>query len=433
MPEIAVAQNLREALHFLDINPLEFGRTDVDESVDPARYVERPAGNGGTSRRRPFSEMQRLKEHLLHGRTHGKVFLSGHTGCGKSTELARLMADPDIGARFIPIAFRFEEQEQQHLDTNQVFFRVAFELYRYGNEKALLDDSKRWSKLLKEIDGWLYGESGIQAKEGSVSVEYNLLVAKVKQELKLSDARRQSFRQFGETHPSLMQDLIAELARDIETNLSKKEDHRELLVVIDDLDKVRDPERVRELFDVNFAALLQPPVHILSTVPRSGLSLPNAGSLRDNLYHLRAVQVLKRSTETDPGKAFDKVNLGFFERVLDLRVRPGLFEQPAWELAVLYSGGVIRDFFHLLRESCLWALHEGLETIPVDLMEDVVAEERRKWSYAIFPATREILKGIRQSHQIQPEDTWCLNASYALEIHNGDIWYEVNPLLWRLL
>src|SRR5690348_15706027 len=91
-PDYTLANDLDRAwLNFeLDL-PLEPG---PGGTLNPF-YVERP-GN-------PVAE---LEDALLAPYYQPpKFFFSGHRGCGKSTELRRIAADPAINAKFWPVHF----------------------------------------------------------------------------------------------------------------------------------------------------------------------------------------------------------------------------------------------------------------------------------------------------------------------------------------
>lgn len=94
--------------HTLPLDPLP------DGGPNPF-YVERP-GNPA----------QRLRDSLLAPFLEPpKFFFSGHRGTGKSTELRRLAADPEIRAKYYPIHFtiRDRERDRKGYETMREFVR----------------------------------------------------------------------------------------------------------------------------------------------------------------------------------------------------------------------------------------------------------------------------------------------------------------------
>ena len=74
-----------------------------------------------------------------------------------------------------------------------------------------------------------------------------------------------------------------------------------------------------------------------------------------NITHLRPVQVLLKTAAPDPRSALDRTAMPYMRAVLGKRVREGLFEEDVVESAAVYSAGVLRKFFELLRNAAIRA------------------------------------------------------------------------------
>lgn len=429
------AKTLDEAQDLLDPRPLEFVQTGKapDAAADPSLYTEPPPVEHD-ERKRP-GPMDRIKARLLRETNHVKVFLSGHVGSGKSTQINKLAADPKIRQAFTVVQLRFEEQEWAFLDSAQVLIRMAGALFEFGSEKALLGQPGRWSRILKTLDEKVFGASGIQAKDGALGLELNAFFIKLRTDLKLSDARRKQFRAIGETQQSLLQDLIAELVSDIEGNLAKAGRSGSLLMLIDDLDKVRGKDPQKDIFETNLNALFVPPIRALYTTP-TGVSFgANRADVRQQLEHLYPVRILNKAPRTfDPTKAYVPDGFGFFLDLLRHRVAPGLFDEESVRLAAIYSGGVLRDFFHLLRGGILIARYNDLDTVDAMTMRETVRDARFRESAGLYGPDFGVLLKVHETHRLPgEEDRRYLDQSRVLECYNDAVWFEVNPLLWALL
>lgn len=435
MSSLKLASTLKEATRFLDVSPLRFPDGDIEDpapSTDGHRYVKRP----GVLRpgKKPLRVMEKVRSRLLEGRPDAKLFLTGHVGCGKSTELAQLCADKEIRGRFLPIIANFEEEEWAYIDFSQVLFRLAAELFEYGQKHKLLKSEGLWKKQFKRVNDLIIGPTGVGVDGGAMGLEINLVIVKLRQELKLSDRRRKLFRDYAETNQTVLQDLIKVLVEEIDSGLADKGDGRELLLVVDDLDKVRNREQLDDLFDRNLNALLQPPIRMLSTLPTSVAFSSMMNRLRDHIEYLRPIQVLEKKTYEDPMEAFDRGSVSFFREVVANRVEPDIIAPDALELALLYSGGVLRDFFHMLREAVFRAVQDELDQVTLEAMEEAIGDIRRKWSYGIYPPDKEALRTILERFELQNEEqTVFLDRSWVLECENASVWYAVNPLLRKLL
>lgn len=297
------ARTLQDALDVLDVRPLEFSSERPAGSGDPAFYAEPPPRDHDGPR--SPGPMESIRDQLLTQARPTKVFLSGHVGSGKSTEINRLATDPDIQNAFTVVLLRLEAQLAPFLDTAQLLFLMAGAVFERARAAQLLGEGGRWRELLLDLNAELFGEKGLQTKEGGVSAEIDLVFIKIREELKLSERRRRQFRDFGETQRTLLQDLLKELTLDIEMHLAEQGRHDSILVLIDDLDKVRGPEEQRDIFDINLASLLAPPFRILYTVPTGVAFGPKRTDVRQSLEHLYPVRVIDKSPDgRNPERAY---------------------------------------------------------------------------------------------------------------------------------
>jgi hypothetical protein len=428
------AKNLEEAQRLLSPQPLEF-QTDAgpaSETSDPTFYTELPQLHHGALRLP--GPLERVRDRLLSGRTGTKVFLSGHVGSGKSTELNRMACSRDVVGTFSVVRLRFEEQEQAFLDSSQVLFRIANSLFDFAQSKGLLAGVERLKKHLQRVNQQVYGETGIQAGEGTVGLEINALFLKLKQDLKLSEKRRKAFREFAETEQSVLQDLLSSLADDIQNALARRQLPAKILLVVDDLDKVRGSEAQHDIFATNLNALLAPPFSIVYTLPTAVTFGESRADLRQSWEHLYPIGILKKVTTYDPDNAFEALHFPFFRNVIDRRVEPGLITDDALRSAAVHSGGVLRELFHLLAEGIRVARYNGLPTLDAVTMLEANRNVRLKESAGLYDADFEVLEHVHQTHTLPSEAARpYLDQSRVLECYNDAVWFEANPILWPLL
>lgn len=431
------AQNLDEARKILDPRPLA---SPLDEAAkgtsapnDPDFYIAPPALKKG-NHSLP-SPVENIRQRLLTGSHDTKMFLCGHVGSGKSTELNRLAADPEILSEFSVVRLSFEEQEWATLDSSQVLFRIAGEIYRTFKKLLQKKDDAELNQALRELNDRMFQKTGLHGTEGSVALEFDLLVFKVKQDLKLSEKARRVFRDFGETQQSLLQDVLRRMVDVVENALSETEDPPKLLVLADDMDKVRGAEQQKEMFETNLAALTTPPLRIVFTLPTGVYFGESRADVRRNVEHLYPVRVLNKAPGIyDPEKAYNGDRFGFFEELVNHRVTEDLIAREAIRLSALYSGGVLRDFFHLLREGIRLARYNKLEVLDEELMRYAVEDARLRDSAGLYAPDYEALAHVHQHNDLRnQDDRRYLDTSRVLECYNGSVWFETSPLLWPLL
>jgi hypothetical protein len=276
---------------------------------------------------------------------------------------------------------------------------------------------------------------GIQTKEGSVGIEFDLVIFKLKQDLKLSEKARRQFREYGETQRTVIQDFIRTLADDIENALTEEDGPNELLVVVDDLDKLWTEAQHQEVFGTNLSALLEPRVRILYTMPTAVRFGEPRPEIRQNGVELFPVRVLKKAPDTwSPEDAYTDERIGFFHTLVDHRIAKGLVDPEAVRVAAIYSGGVLRDFFRLLREGVLLALYNDMKVLDGIAMKYAVAEERRRESIGLYTPDYAALVQVHRTNDLPDgKDRRYLALSRVIECFNGTVWFDASPVLWDVL
>lgn len=431
-----LAKTLRDALDVLELEPLEFlsGKQSGSAS-DPAFYVEPPPRDEEGDGLPGPGPTDRIKEQLLAEQHHTKVFLSGHIGSGKSTQINKLTADDDLRSAFSVVLLRIEAGLIPFLNAAQLLFLISEAVYTFGAREGLLTAKAKWRNILRDLDARIFGESGVVAKEGTISAEFNLLFVKIREDLKLNEHRRRQFRELGETQQSLFLDLLTALKVDVESSLVEQGKHNSLLLLIDDLDKVRGPDQQKDIFDTNLGLLYALPFRALFTVPTGVVFSPNRAEVRRKLEHLYPLRVLDKAPDGfDPEKAFIPTSDAFFRQALDRRVEPSLFEDGAVRLAAIYSGGVVREFFRLLRTAVYIAMHNKLPVVDERALRAAVRDERRRETVGLYRPDYEALLAIHRTHEMaRNEERRYLDEARVLECFNDRTWYEVSPLLWKVI
>lgn len=429
----ALATTLSEALDALVPEPLQF---EGDRPNGNVLYAPRPERFEEGLRVRGPAEA--LEKRLLGSTSTTKVFLSGHVGSGKSTEIRRLAAKPAIRDAFSPIFLAVEEGYRQHLDIAQLLYLMACALFDFGQNRGLLSGENAWTAPLRDLDQRLFGDAGHHAKQGAISAELDLLFVKVRKELKLEEKRRRQFREIGETQLTILLDLVKGLDLDIRKNLTLQGNARSPLLLVDDLDEVREPAAQEDIFRKNVSVLFDPPLRILYTMP-TGVAFDRCPpALRQARVHLYPVPILKKqvpgSPIFDPEESINEVGLPFLDAVLRSRVAPGLFDGGAVRKAAVYSGGVLRTFFHLLRLGIDVARDNDLGTVDERVMRVAIKNERLDESQAMREEHYEALAEVHRTNGLSQEtDGQYLDDSYVIECSNDKVWYAANPLLWALL
>ncbi len=420
-----------EALDALYPGPLDFTN---DPQTAARLYQQHAARIDPTTGIAVTSPSEKLSRRFLKSTAHQKAFLSGHVGGGKSTELRQLIALPKINKAFFPILLDIEPGYLDTLDVAQLLFLMSAAVMVYAKAHGLLSNRKLWDEPLQALDESLGGSGGTRLREHTFGVDVDLGVLKVKEELKFDEVRRQQFRELGANRMFVLAQLLAGLIGDLLETARKRNDLREPLLVIDGLDKVRVPQAQENTFRQKTSVLFEPPLRVVYTIP-VGVAFHNCPkSIRDTLLHLYPAPTLKKAPGCfDPEQVPNSVGLDFLRKVLDTRVAPGIFDPAAVDMASMYSGGALRNFFWLLRAGIDLAESNNMRIVDIRVMRAAVKEARLSESQSLHEEHYIKLAKVHQTNFLPDGDAVYLDQSWVFECFNDKLWYEANPLLWKVL
>jgi len=424
----ARAATLDAAMQVLEPIPLQF----EGEHANGEFYIPHPSRIDGDLANPSPSAL--LVRRLLKSTSSMKAFLSGHIGGGKSSELRSLVADKRVQAAFFPIWLDIEPAYRDKLDLPQLLFLMACALFSYGREHQLHGRKELWERPLGELAKTFFMQGSAGAAEGAFEVKLNLVFVELRRELKMEERRREQFRELGKNDLKVLQDLILGLCADIVATGAQKGAGREPLLIIDGLDKVRAADPQHLVFRDQPAGLLDLPLRIVYTIP-TGVAFDHCpDAISKLLIHLYPAPILKKAkTSYNPEEVVNEVGIDFFEKVLRPRVEPGLFSPEAVRLAAIYSGGVLRNFFHLLRSAIELAEVNALDSVDARVMKAAIKTVRLHESMSLHEPQYTVLARVHQTNQLPGGDGKYLDQGWVIECFNDKVWYEANPLLWKLI
>lgn len=391
--------------------------------------------------RNPFTEMRAIL--LRAPDVPDKLLFTGHRGSGKSTELNRLTADPEIQRAFLLVSFGLEDLLDP-LDLHYLDILIALEaaIYRAGR-RAGIDLDPRLARQLTEF--WM----GEGRKVGFLPSEQEPPLARLDSwfealigpfgKLRLEAHTREVLR--GALHGRIASLVthIAWLAATIRERLG-----RNILVVIDDLDKP-DLAIAQDLFYRRATSLTQPPCKLIYTFPIALLYTIEFRTVAHNFAGWFVLPNIKVRTREG---ALHGPGIGTMQEVVHRRMAPELIEPEALEYLVLMSGGVMRELTTLLRLACNKALVAGKSQITRREAEEAVAELRavferalRREHYAQLVQVAQD-KRIRDVHYVREPGNAeeselalleLLHNLSILEYRDGEGWWDVHPIVASLL
>ncbi len=416
-------ESFREAYRNLELLPL------LTETALKKFWVEY-----GTN---TIAELEQLVEDSPSG--DSKIIFAGHRGCGKSTLLAqfgRQMADKYFVV-FFSISDSIEMSDVNHIN---ILFAIAVRLM----EEAEKQEVKIKSSTKDQFYKWFAKRTRTETEEFKAETSagfdlFKIITGKLKADATIREEIKQEFLR-------KISDLIArinEIAAVVQ-NASKKE----ILVVIDDLDKI-DLGVVRQIYEEHIKALFQPNFRIIFTIPISVLrEVRMAATLttetNNQIVTMPVSKLFKQGERYLTNSEPIPEAIAMLTDVIDKRISRELIEPETVNKIIIYSGGVLRELVRITNECCRICLRlirrkpDDLEIkINAEVLQEAITNISIDFDTRIGSADYEILK---QTYlYFTPNDPKeqrfldLLHGLYVLEYRNSELWYDIHPIVTEIL
>jgi len=357
-----------------------------------------------------------------------KFFFSGHRGCGKSTELLHLMANPGIQKKYWPINFSIrEEADIIDLDFRDILLAIGSRMFRDYRKAG----GKLPEQLLKELNSWRGKveeevktiHSGRTAFEIGAGIDAFFTNAGLK--MKLEPATRAELRQVFEKDITGLITVINNIA----TAIYSKE-HRIPLILIDDLDKPNLDE-ARAIFHDRGNIMMQPNCAIIYTVSSALFYTKEFEAIRNQAIFLPNI---KLHPHLQP-EVKDKEGYQTLRHFVHVRIDPNLVDSLALEEAILNSGGVFREMARVMRTAIGRSRRRKAAKVDINDVEWATTEIRNEYRRILDKEDIEILRKVHQQNRLEYDERLrpLLQLLAVLEYRNGENWCDVHPVLRRLI
>lgn len=363
-----------------------------------------------------------------------RELVTGHAGCGKSTELLRLaneLRKPKEGRAYHVVyvdAYDYLNPFEVRLPQLVVSLMAAL------SEEPRVDLQKTRSgpKLWMQIRGILK-EAGREIGS-DLSKEIPLLKSLLRVDLHFV----RNFRKQSDDHIQQLLLLIRDLVLEVRTQLPV--DQSEIVFIVDNLEKIPDGETetkvsLHEMLFQRELPLLEVPAHLVLTYPISLNYSPVA--LRQVFHHARQTTIPMVGIRQRPGpdvRGDDQAGILALRRLLARRVRiDKVFAGEAVADAVIReSGGCVRDLLRLVGEMpTVGTIPFSTATVESAIADYVNEYERILQGKPYLP----LLHTIERTGTFPGDtnDAWkkqLLLGLIVLEYDTGT-WYDVHPLAKR--
>jgi len=413
---------------------------------------------------RPYGPLDRLKTQLdVFNPT--RILLFGHTGSGKSSELARLVEDEDIKEEFF-IVWIDSERNLDIFDATQIellfligisIFQIAAQGIPGGKEPnpemqenliACLEtlvqtqtSDHEWKLDVNQlINNLIIFGLGTAATLGNGAAAGLATAGLTQTGLDLissftfkTGGQRKEVREL-EVRPEIhnILEAVNDIIADVEAKSTKP-----LLLIVDGLDKF-DLEQSKEFFIYT---------HVLNqitcrTVYVTPLALYYSADFRQarERFHIEEfpnIALYPRDQRDVPIES----NYDLFREVVQRRIEPlgfsrnNLFAEDALNLLIQMSGGVMREFIRLVQNSLVEMHIAKAEQVIMAHAEEAVYRARRSFKAGLNVAHFEEMENMLLTGT--PSGTTAcddlLKNLYILSYINHAIWYDVHPNVLPLL
>jgi nucleoside-triphosphatase THEP1 len=422
----SLLEPFREAYRNLELLPL---------STDKA--LERFGVEYGTE---VIEELEQLVEDSPSG--DGKILLAGHRGCGKSTLLYEFKRklDDRYFIVFFSISDTIEMSDVNHVN---ILFSIAVQMMNEAEaQRVVIKESQK-----KSFYRWFAEQTRTEIDQFEASVEggfnFTNLLAYFKGILKANSIIRDEIKQKYEKRIS---DLVAQI--NIIASAIQIQSDKEILVIVDDIDKI-DLAQVKDIFQNHIKAIMLPGFRIIMTIPIAtlrevALKATLQTETNDQIVQMPVYKLFKQGESRLPNATPDAEVLARLTEIIKKRVNAELIEPDTLERICIYSGGVLRELIRITNDCCricLRSIRRNPEDSAMKINNAILEESITKLSIdfdtSIGAADYEIIKTVYENFKpIDPKDQRfldLLHGLYILEYRNGDLWYDVHPIVTELM
>lgn len=422
---VKYATQVPEIINAFSMSPLKTGEMDRFYCKDTMEYRTSDKYN---------SPIEDIFDGCINPGEYNAFLLLGHRGCGKSTELNKMserLKDKGYYVKTINCSLDLDLLNIVHSD---LFILMGEALLQIAEETGC---SIRKSILGDIRDFWNEGTETITAQEteaasleagisiGTKSVFANILniFSSIKTDLKLNEEVRKEYHKKISIRFSEWVKILGHVSDEI----TKHEDGRRPVIIFEDLDKLN-PEDAWRVF-YNYAAVLSGmDFPVIYTFPIS-LSYDIKFSAMESYFITKTLPMIK--IEKTDGTPFDE-GINIIYKIIEKRANLWLFEEGVLKKLVKYTGGSLRDLFHVINASAKRAVRRESNTVTMEDAECALEELKTSLTRRIEENDYNFLLDICNGNKERIKDKAMLlkmlQASVVLE-YNGKRWHNVHPLV----
>ncbi len=391
-----------------------------------------------------YSEMQTLIGELEASAvsdppSNTKFLFVGHTGCGKSTELSRLVnlinavnEETVLRDHYLPVPYSISEVVGLYnIEFVDIALSIVLGIYR--EMEALghaIDDTP-----VKRVYDWLFQEeeetkSNTRTMGGGIGLDVGLGSI-----IRLIDVRLKSEGVVREEIRTRIRKYIPELITLINQAIDEisKLTGKHILLIIDDLDKIQPLENALRIFREHSRSLAAFNCFVIYTAPISLLydAASSHASQTMEIRYMPMFRVRDRDGEREANDSRDVVTL---REVIYRRVHPSLFEEGVVDRVIHMTGGVLRELIRIVRGCSIYCQEYELGQITHAALDLQKGKLKGEYYRMLDHEDYRQLRDVAQTKSRADVNMRHLESLCVLYYPDGGKgWFDLHPIVSELL
>ncbi len=383
------------------------------------------------------------------------TLLTGHIGCGKSTELLRLQGELEADGFHVIYFESSEDLEMTDVDIGDVLLAIARRVSQNLEQMNIAEPRKfkellqgAWNVLNSEVTGVKVkvpnvGDIGFSAEKEKYSL--SLGIGEITSKAKSDATLRERLNQYlGPQKIKLLNAINQEFLEPAIAKL-KQQGKKGLVVIVDNLDRI--DNRVKAwgrtqqeyLFVDQGEFLSKLNCHVVYTMPLALKFSNDYGMLTQRFDDPKVLPMVPVKL---PSGGAHLVGMALIRQMVLARAFPDLkLEERYSNISEIFdsedtldrlcmaSGGHVRDLLKLLN-TCIQ--EEMALPISRATLETVIIARRNEMIMPISDEEWELLRKVKENKKVSDDQGYqkLIRSRFVFEYRdNGEIWFDVNPIL----
>jgi len=392
--------------------------------------------------------LSKLRDRVINDKLESRtLFVAGQSGTGKTTAL-NFLEDEEISQAFTVKIINFRDLiDLSDVDIIDLLLMIGFELVKDNNDletkyynkleeirkvhKGILKSEAIASDDRKETAGT---DASLKASAGFL--DFIKLTANFFASYRLEQSYRKEARQaFELSKPELLK-TINELIEDYNQKIAGS---KKLLLIIDDLDKLKDAKQIGSVFIDNRYYMLDLKAKKVIAIPVNLTTENEIIALDFDIptFSLRLKSNPKEERPKEDERDIIRKNEELLKKIVLNRIADAsvLINDDAIKEATRYSGGILRQYIQILNTATVEVRRLKGNKVTKNNIDNACQALRKTFEMPIINSAKKIryLENILNTHIPDVDDpSESINALLGNQIiaySNGATWYEVNPLI----